>query len=113
MKDSIPQNEKHRMCISSCDLNNSKNNLCDFIKNDLELCRNSTDLFCFIHESIVLTHIIVISNNMKPYETLLCNRDILKINLCNSNKANFFKKKSEWRPVCTITLMSLALIRGF
>ena len=36
LKGSIPQNEKHRMCISSRDLNYAKNNLCDFIKNDVE-----------------------------------------------------------------------------
>ena len=35
MKDSIPLNENYRMCRSSCDLNYTKNNLCDFVKNDV------------------------------------------------------------------------------
>ena len=59
MKDSIPQNEKLRMCISSSDLNFARINLCDFIKNDIEFCRNSTDVICFSHELIVnLYHIV-------------------------------------------------------
>ena len=47
MKGSMPQNEKHRMCIPSRDLNYARNNLCNFIKNDVDFCRNSTDVFCF------------------------------------------------------------------
>ena len=71
MKDSIPQNEKHRMCISSRDLNYARNNLCELIKNDVEFCRNLTDFFCFIHERIV-THIMVLgSRNNILYETLV------------------------------------------
>ena len=52
--------------MKDSDLNYARNNLCDFIENDDEFCRNSTDVFCFIPERIVLTHIIVLAsrNNM-------------------------------------------------
>ena len=72
MKDSIQHNEKQRMCISSRDLNYARNTLCDFIKNDVEFCRKSIDVFCFILERVVLTLIIVLDdkNNML-YETLM------------------------------------------
>ena len=49
MKDSIPQKEKSRIYISSRDLNYARH----FINNDVEFCRNSTDVFP-IHERIVL-----------------------------------------------------------
>ena len=59
------------MCISSRDLNYG-NTLFDFIKNDVEFCRNSIDVFCFILERIVLTLIIVLdSKNNMLYETLM------------------------------------------
>ena len=52
--------------MKDSDLNYARNNFCDFIENDVEFCRNSTDVFCFIPERIVLTHIIVLAirNNM-------------------------------------------------
>ena len=72
MKDSIQHNEKQRMCFSSLDLNYARNTLCGFIKNDVEFCRKSIDVFCFILERVVLTLIIVLDNkNNMLYETLM------------------------------------------
>ena len=58
------------MCISSRPLSSARNNLCNFIKNDVEFCRNLTEVCCFfIHERIVLSHIIVlVSRNNTLYE---------------------------------------------
>ena len=74
MKRSIQQNEKHRMYISSHDLNYVRNNLCDFVKNDVEFCRNSTDVFCFIHERIVLTHIMFLFR--ETFHTEIATRNV-------------------------------------
>ena len=72
LKDSITQKEKHRMCICSHDLNYVENNLCDFIKNNVEFCRSSTDFVCFIHKRILLTHIIVSRNIEIIHSMKLC-----------------------------------------
>ena len=90
MKDSIPQNEKHRMCISSHESNYARNNLYDFIKNDVEFCRNSTDGFSFIHEHIVLIYIMVlVSRNNMLYETL-AQQKYVENELRHSNSAQNF-----------------------
>ena len=60
------------MCICSHDLNYAGNTLCDFIKNNAEFCRGSTDFVCFIHKRILLTHIIVSRNIEIIHSMKLC-----------------------------------------
>ena len=53
MKDFIPLNEKHRMCISSRDFNYARNNLYGSVKDDVDFAEiQQMFLFCFIYEYI-------------------------------------------------------------
>ena len=81
------------MCIPSRDLNYAKNNSCDFIKNNVQFCRNLKDVFCFIDERILLTHMIVLARRSNMlHET----RNMLKMNLRHGNSAqNFLKNQND------------------
>ena len=48
MKDSIPLNEKYRMCIASRDLNYERNNFCSSVKDDV-FSRNLEDVFVLFY----------------------------------------------------------------
>ena len=58
MKVPITQNEKHRICISSRDLNYARNDLCNSIEMTYFAEIQQMFLLYFIFESIVFTHII-------------------------------------------------------
>ena len=58
MKVPTTQNEKHRICISSRDLNYARNDLCTSIKMTYFAEIQQMFLLYFIFESIVFTHII-------------------------------------------------------